>query len=235
MNWIAFGVAVLQIAWINVLLSGDNAVVIALASRSLPARQRRQAMFFGAGAAILLRILIAFIVSYVLDLPLLKVVGGALLLWIAVKLILGDDDSHDDIAAPDGLWHAVRIIVVADVVMSLDNVLAVAAAAGGHYELFIFGLVLSIPLVIVGSQLIVAAIERLPILVWVGGALLGWVAGEMIVGDSILHRLLVSPSSAAQTGAANTDAWLSYAAGTLGAVLVIAVTLLFRRREDAKS
>lgn len=232
MSWVAFGATILQIAWINILLSGDNAVVIALASRSLPDRQRRQAMFFGAGAAIVLRILIAFVVSYLLDLPLLKVVGGALLLWIAVKLILGDDSGHGDIVAPSGLWHAVRIIALADVVMSLDNVLAVSAAAGGHYALFIFGLLLSIPLVIAGSQIIVGAIERLPVLVWVGGALLGWVAGEMIVGDSVLRRFL-APSL---DGGEMTPeyAWAPYAAGALGVVLVVAVTLLLKRREDGQ-
>lgn len=232
MSWVAFGATILQIAWINILLSGDNAVVIALASRSLPDRQRRQAMFFGAGAAIVLRILIAFVVSYLLDLPLLKVVGGALLLWIAVKLILGDDSGHGDIVAPSGLWHAVRIIALADVVMSLDNVLAVSAAAGGHYALFIFGLLLSIPLVIAGSQIIVAAIERLPVLVWVGGALLGWVAGEMIVGDSVLRRFLVPSLDGGEM--TPEYAWAPYAAGALGVILVVAVTLLLKRREDGQ-
>lgn len=232
MTVLAFAISVLQIVWINILLSGDNAVVIALASRSLPPRQRRSGIVLGAALAVALRIAMAFVVAYLLDLPFLKVAGGLLLLWIAVKLLLNNGaDEPGHIVASETLWRAVRTIAVADVVMSLDNVLAVAAAAQGRPELFIFGLVVSIPLVIGGSQLILAAIDRLPILVWIGGALLGWVAGEMIVDDRMLGAWLGNVLALPGPELPGDLPVLHYGAAILGAVLVVVVVRLLRQRQ----
>ncbi|WP_315855128.1 YjbE family putative metal transport protein [Chenggangzhangella methanolivorans] len=146
-----FYLQVLQIIWIDLLLSGDNAVVIALAVRGLPENQRKWGIWLGAGAAVFLRIIFAGIISYLLNVPFLKVVGAVLLFWIAIKLVVGEEEEEGDIAASGNLWKAVWTIVIADAVMSLDNVIAIAAAAKGHYELFIFGLLLSVPLVVFGA------------------------------------------------------------------------------------
>lgn len=178
-----FWISLLQIIWIDLLLSGDNAVVIALAVRSLPENQRKVGIWLGAGAAVGLRIIFALVVTYLLAVPYLKVVGGILLFWIAIKLAQGEEEAHTEIEAADNLWKAVRTIAIADAVMSLDNVIAIAGAAKGHPELFIFGLLLSIPLIIMGAQLLTSIIERFPILIWLGAALLGWIAAEMILGD----------------------------------------------------
>lgn len=179
----AFWTSLLQIIWIDLLLSGDNAVVIALAVRSLPEKQRKLGILLGAGAAVGLRILFAVVVTYMLAIPFLKVVGALLLLWIAVKLAKGEEEAHGEIEASDNLWKAVRTIAIADAVMSLDNVLAIAAAARGHFELFIFGLLLTIPLIVFGARLLSSILERFPILIWLGAALLGWIAGEMLLSD----------------------------------------------------
>jgi YjbE family integral membrane protein len=178
-----FALAVIQIIWIDLVLSGDNAVVIALACKNLPERQRRIGVLLGAGTAVALRILFALVITFILGVPYLKLAGALLLFWIAVKLIVDQGDGEEDITAADNLWGAVRTIAIADVVMSLDNVVAIAAASRGNVYLFIFALLLSIPLVVVGSQLILRAIQRFPILVWIGAAILGWVIGEMIVTD----------------------------------------------------
>lgn len=178
-----FALAVLQIIWIDLVLSGDNAVVIALACKNLPEKQRKLGIFLGAGTAVALRIFFALIITFILGVPFLKLIGAALLFWIAVKLIVDHDDGEENIQSSDSLWGAVRTIAIADVVMSLDNVVAIAAASRGHVGLFIFALLLSIPLVVVGSQLIMRAIERFPILIWIGAAILGWVIGEMVVTD----------------------------------------------------
>ena len=185
-----FWISLLQIVWIDLLLSGDNAVVIALACRSLPENRRRLGIWLGAGAAVGLRIIFALVVSYLLGVPYLKVIGGVLLFWIAIKLAVGEEEAHGNIEASDSLWKAVRTIAIADAVMSLDNVIAIAAASRGHAELFIFGLLLSIPLIIMGAQLLTSIIERFPILVWLGAALLGWIAAEMILGDIAVLRWL---------------------------------------------
>jgi YjbE family integral membrane protein len=177
-----FLLQVLQIVWINVLLSGDNAVVIALACRSMPQRERRWGVVLGAGAAVAMRILFTVMVMELMQMPFLKLIGGLLLLWIAVKLII-DETDEADIRASSTIWLAVRTIAVADMVMSLDNVVAIAAAAGGSIPLIAFGLVLSVPLIVFGATLIITVLERFPILVWAGAALLGWVAGELIAGD----------------------------------------------------
>src|SRR6478735_3562989 len=185
-----FWISLLQIIWIDLLLSGDNAIVIALACRSLPENRKKIGIWLGAGAAVGLRIIFALAVTYLLAVPYLKVVGGLLLFWIAIKLAVGEEEAHGNIEASESLWKAVRTIAIADAVMSLDNVIAIAAAARGHAELFIFGLLLSIPLIIMGAQLLTSIIERFPILIWLGAALLGWIAAEMILGDIAVLRWL---------------------------------------------
>lgn len=186
----AFWTSLLQIIWIDLLLSGDNAVVIALAVRSLPEKQRKVGILLGAGAAVGLRIIFAVVVSYLLNIPFLKVVGALLLFWIAIKLAKGEEEAHGEVAASDNLWKAVRTIAIADAVMSLDNVLAIAAAARGHFELFVFGLLLTIPLIIFGARLLSSVLERFPILIWLGAALLGWIAGEMLLSDMAVMQWL---------------------------------------------
>jgi YjbE family integral membrane protein len=177
--------AAAQIIWINVILSGDNAVVIALACRGLPPKQRRWGMILGAGAAVLLRIFFTLIVVQLLATPFLKLVGGALLFWIAVKLIGEEEgEGHEDrIKSSDRLTRAVWTVTVADAVMSLDNVLAIAGIAQNNQAMLIFGLAVSIPLIVAGAGLIMTLLDRFPILVWAGAGLLGWVAAEMIVTD----------------------------------------------------
>jgi YjbE family integral membrane protein len=198
--WIALG----QIIWINVLLSGDNAVVIALACRTLPARQRFWGIVLGAGAAVLLRVFFTVVIAQVMAVPFLKLVGGLLLLWIAVKLILPNDEhSEGSVKAGDTLLRAVWLVTVADIVMSLDNVIAIAAAAESAAAridiahaltmktvLIVFGLATSVPLIIAGSAILMSLLERFPILVWAGAALLGWVAGEIIVKDAAVEGYL---------------------------------------------
>ncbi|MCB8819542.1 TerC family protein [Microvirga rosea] len=173
---------VLGIIWINIILSGDNAVVIAMACRGLPPTRRRAGMVLGAGVAVGLRILFTVLVIALLSTPFLKVIGGVLLLWIAVKLLAGDDEEGS-VKETDRLWHAVWTIAVADAVMSLDNVLAIAAVAQDSTFLLILGLAISIPLIIAGAAIIMALLDKFPLLVWAGAALLGWVAGEMVVSD----------------------------------------------------
>jgi YjbE family integral membrane protein len=185
-------VAILKIIGINIVLSGDNAIVIALACRSLPPRQRIVGIALGAGAAIILRIIFTILVQQLLGVPYLKLIGGLLLLWISVKLLLSEEAHEDSIKGGSTLWEAVRIVAVADVVMSLDNVLAIAAAAGGDQTLIILGLIISIPLVVFGSTLVMGLLTRFPILVWAGAALLGWIAGELIAREPILHDAMTN-------------------------------------------
>lgn len=185
-------VPLLQIIWIDLLLSGDNAVVIALACRGLPQGQRRIGILLGTGVAIVLRIIFALIITLLLGIPYLKALGGVLLFWVAYQLISSDDGGHGEVEASASLWKAVRTIAIADAVMSLDNVLALAAASKGNIWLFTFGLVITIPLIIYGSQLILGLIERFPIFIWAGAALLGWIAGELIADDPGLQKLLGS-------------------------------------------
>ena len=177
--WVALG----QIIVINILLSGDNAVVIALASRNLPARQQKNAIIFGSMGAIVLRIVLTFFAVMLLDVPYLKIVGGALLLWIGARMLV-EEDSDDDLEASDQLWSAIRTIIIADFVMSLDNVLGVAAAAKGNVALLVIGLAISIPLIVFGSTLVLKLMQRFPIVIILGAGLLGWVAGEMAVDDA---------------------------------------------------
>jgi len=216
-----FWVAAFQIIVINILLSGDNAVVIALACRNLPSEQRRWGIIWGAVGAIVLRIVLTFFAVQLLELPYLKTIGGVLLLWIGVKLIAEDEGDGPEIKASDRLFAAVKTVIVADLVMSIDNVLAVAAAAKGSLVLLIFGLVVSIPLVIVGAQLIMKLIERLPLLIVAGGGLLGYVAGEMIVEDPAIHDWVASQGK-----------WPHWALPIAGIVLVIVVAKWIEHRRS---
>ncbi|TMH55243.1 MAG: TerC family protein [Betaproteobacteria bacterium] len=220
-----FWVAVAEIILVNILLSGDNAVVIALACRNLSHRQRRYGIFWGVLGAIGLRILLTFFAMSLLVYPWLRLVGAALLLWIGVKLVAEDDSGEHKVKASDRLLIAVGTIIVADLVMSLDNVVAVAAAAKGNLPLLVFGLVISIPIVIVGSQIIMKLIERFPVLVLAGGGLLGYIAGEMAVEDPVVQPWI----------AANAIGLASLAPPVFFGFVVIAGMWLIRRRNRARS
>ncbi len=177
-----FWIPLLQIIGVNVVLSGDNAVVIALAARSLPPLQQKKAIFWGSGAAILMRIVLTIFAVQLLALPYLKLIGAVLLVWIGIKLLL-PEDGEENISSSDHLMTAIKTILLADLVMSLDNVLGVAAAAKGSMPLLVIGLAISIPMVIFGASMLLKIMERFPVIITIGGALLGWVAGEMAVGD----------------------------------------------------
>jgi YjbE family integral membrane protein len=202
------GLALIEIVWINLLLSGDNAVVIALACRGLPPAQRKWGVILGTAPAVVLRILFSLFIVYLMEVPYLKLVGGLLLFWIAVKLLQPEQQAHGRGSSGSTLWAAARTIILADVVMSLDNVIALAAAAHGKVPLLILGLAISMPLVIVGSTLLLRLLTRFPLFVTLGGALLGYIAGETIAGDLALrdwfghdgalpHRLLPVAAAAA--------------------------------------
>ena len=185
-----FWVGVVKIIMIDLLLSGDNAVVIALACRNLPVAQRKKGIMFGVMGAIVLRIVLTFFAVGMLSLPYLKLVGACLLIWIGVKLLLPEDEhGEDSIKAETKLFAAVKTIIIADFVMSLDNVLGVAAAANGNTTLLVFGLLISIPLIAWSSQLVLKVIDRFPMVIYAGGALLGYVAGEMLVSEAVLAPL----------------------------------------------
>ena len=213
--WAALGSIILA----NILLSGDNAVVIALAARGLPANRQKQAIVLGSMAAVAMRIVLTLIAVKLLALPWLKIVGGLLLLYIGVDLLTDDDEEHDHAARPVSVATAVRIILVADLVMSLDNVLAVAAAAQGSTTLLILGLVISIPLIVFGSTMLLKVMERFPILITAGAALLGWLAGEMVFTDPALGQWFREIPETLVT-----------AAGIAGAVLVVLVGKWMQRR-----
>ncbi len=216
-----FWIGLVKIIWINIILSGDNAVVIALAARSLPPHQQRKAVFWGSGAAVVMRIALTVVAVKLLALPYLQIIGG-LLLWIGVQL-LGDEDEGEGHAKEHGsLMSAIRTILIADLVMSLDNVIAVAAAAKGSTTLLVLGLAISIPLVIFGSTLMIKLMERFPIIVVLGAALIGWVGGETIMND-----VSFSATLAAQP-------WLHYAAAAAGAFFVVATGKLLQARARNK-
>jgi YjbE family integral membrane protein len=218
-----FWIAVTEIIFVNILLSGDNAVVIALACRNLSERQRRRGIFWGVLGAIVLRVVLTFFAMSLLAYPYLKLVGGALLVWIGIKLISQEEGGGHEVRASDRLLTAVWTIIVADLVMSLDNVMAVAAAAKGSAPLMVFGLVISIPIVIIGSQLIMRLMERYPVLVLGGGGLLGYIAGEMAIEDPAVQPWLAVNA----THVANV-------VPLLGFVIVVAVGVwLIRRRRQA--
>lgn len=216
----AFWIPLLEIVWIDILLSGDNAVVIALACRSLPKEQRQAGVVLGAGAAIALRIGFTLLVVKLLGLPFLKVGGGLLLFWIAIKLA-STDEPPKEISPARSLWSAIRIIAMADAVMSLDNMLAVAAAAKGSMLLIFIGLGLSIPLLISGSALLLSLLNRFPVFVWAGAALIGFIAGELIASDPDFSGYFSDRLR-------NLGAWL----GPAGAALVLTASWInhWRRR-----
>jgi YjbE family integral membrane protein len=216
-----FWLSVLQVIWINILLSGDNAVVIALACRALPPRERLWGMIIGAGFASVLLIAFTGLVAMLMTVPYLKLIGAILLLWIAIKLLAPQaHDAENTPEAAEDLWRAVRIVVIADIVMSLDNVIAVAAVAKGQYVLLTIGLAVSIPMVIAGSAIILALLERFPILVWGGAAILGWVAGEIFASDPIVQDAFSEFSPHA----------IEVAAQILGAAFVVVSGYIWRRR-----
>jgi YjbE family integral membrane protein len=240
----AFWLAVGKIIWINVLLSGDNALVIAMACRGLAPRLRLWGMVIGAGIAVVLLIAFTGIVARLMVLPYLKLVGGLALLVIAAKLLVPEDEG-DDVTAGTSLWHAIRIVVIADIVMSLDNVIAVAAAANGQLPLLILGLAISIPMIIAGAALIMLVLDRFPILVWLGATLLGWIAGDVIATDPAvqpwLARLLDGQislhldASSAIFGVAphvSLDGDLAeYVCSILGAIMVLTAGSIWRKRK----
>ncbi|MBA3477721.1 MAG: TerC family protein [Lautropia sp.] len=211
--WFAVG----QIIMIDILLGGDNAVVIALACRRLDPAKRRLGILWGTAGAIILRVILIFFALTLLAIPYLKIVGALLLLWIGVKLLVPEpEDAHGTIESSDKLWAAVRTVIIADFVMSLDNVIAIAGAAetageGHQMPLVIFGLLVSVPIIVWGSQLVIKLMDRFPIVITLGGMLLGWIAGSMIITD---------PAIAEQV--APYKSWLSYAAPLIGALLVLA-------------
>lgn len=218
--WFAVG----QIIMIDILLGGDNAVVIALACRKLPPAQRKLGILWGTAGAIVLRVILIVFALSLLKVPYLKLVGAALLLWIGIKLIVPDDESeHGDIASSDRLWGAVKTVIIADLVMSIDNVIAIAGAAtsaGGGHEivLVIFGLLVSIPLIVWGSQFVVRLMDRFPVVITAGAMLLGWIAGSMASSDPAIAPHLISVP--------NVDS----AAGALGALIVLAIGKAFAYR-----
>ena len=234
----AFWLAVGKIIWINVLLSGDNALVIAMVCRGLHGRHRLWGMIIGAGIAVALLIAFTGIVVSLMSLPYLKLIGGLALLVIAAKLLVPEDEG-DEIAAGTTLWHAIRIVVIADIVMSLDNVIAVAAAANGQLPLLILGLAISIPMIIAGAALIMLVLDRFPILVWLGATLLGWIAGDVIESDPAvqpwLHRLLGGTvglqldATAAVFGVSEGE-FVGYLASFAGAVAVLVAGSIWRKR-----
>jgi YjbE family integral membrane protein len=220
--------AILQIILIDILLGGDNAVIIALACRNLPARQRRLGIIWGAAGAIALRVILITVAVALLQVPFLKLIGGLLLLWIGIKLIAPAEDGHghEKLAGSDRLLSAIKTIIVADFVMSLDNVIAIAGAAeqadpSQRTGLIIFGLLVSVPFIVFGAQIILKLLDRFPVIVTAGAALLGWIAGGLIVGDPIAEPVL-PPGDA-----------LKYAASTAGAVFVVAVGRWLARRRAA--
>ena len=185
-----FLLALAEVMIVNIVLSGDNAIVIALAARSLPPRQQRLAILFGSGGAIVLRVLLTIVAVELLRIPFLQFAGALLLLWIAAKLLVEDDEAGAEHHAHGNLFGAVKTILVADVVMSLDNTLAIAGVAKGDWTVLIFGLVLSIPLIVAGSALIMNMIERFPIIVYIGAGLIAYTAGEMIDSDRAIQPYL---------------------------------------------
>jgi YjbE family integral membrane protein len=237
--WLAVG----KIIWINALLSGDNALVIAMACRGLPRRHRLWGMAIGSGIAVVLRITFTGIVATLMELPYLKLAAGLALVVIAARL-LAPDHEGDDVNAGASLWHAVRIVLIADIVMSLDNVIAIAAAANGQLPLLILGLAISIPMIIAGAALIMMVLDRLPILVWLGAILLGWIAGGVIATDPAVHpflqRLVDSPiavqleATAAMfgvpPGVLRDGDSAEYICSALGAIAVLVAGSIWRKR-----
>jgi YjbE family integral membrane protein len=233
----AFWVAVGQIILIDILLGGDNAVVIALACRKLPGNLRTKGILWGTAGAIVLRVILIFFALTLLAIPFLKIVGAVLLVWIGVKLLLPEEEEgHGSIEASDKLWGAVKTVIVADLVMSVDNVIAIAGAAQGagqqhQMPLVVFGLLVSIPIIVWGSQLVIKLMDRYPIIITVGGMLLGWIAGTMAVTDPAL----VDPATIPQMPKLAASDWIRYGAGVAGALLVLLLGKWLGSRRGAKA
>lgn len=219
----AFWIAVLQIGLINILLSGDNAVVIAMACRGLPPRQRFWGMLFGASTAATLLIIFAAIVTALVGFPYVKLLGGLALFYIAAKLLVPEVRAENEVEAVTQLWRVVRIVAVADIIMGFDNIIAVAAVARGDLTLLVIGLAISIPIILAGAALIMALLDRFPVLVWVGAGLLGWIAGEVIVTDPAVSGYLLAAFGE------SVVRQLEIPAACAGAVLVIAAGGFLRR------
>ena len=213
-----FWIGLLKIIWINIILSGDNAVVIALAARSLPAKQQRQAVLFGSGAAVVLRIGLTVVAVKLLAMPYLQIVGGVLLLYIGVQLLSDQGEGEGEEKTHGSLLAAIRTILIADLVMSLDNVIGVAAAAKGSMLLLVLGLAISIPMVVFGSTMMIRLMERFPVVVTLGAALIGWVGGETMANDTILATLMQDLP------------WLHQAGPVLGAALVLGLGRWLQKR-----
>jgi YjbE family integral membrane protein len=218
--WFAVG----QIILIDILLGGDNAVVIALACRGLPDAQRKWGIIYGTIGAIVLRVVLIAFALTLLSVPYLKIVGAVLLLWIGIKLMMPqDDEAHSNINASDRLWGAVKTVIIADLVMSVDNVLAIAGAAqsaGQHsLALVIFGLLVSIPIIVAGSQIVLKLMDRFPWIITAGGMLLGWIAGQMAITDPVVKNWLAVTKP------------IEYACAVAGALLVLAVGLYLQKRK----
>jgi YjbE family integral membrane protein len=226
-----FWFAVLQIIWIDLLLSGDNAVVIALACRTLPPRQRTAGIILGTAVAVIMRIAFTLTVGTLLGVPLLMLVGGLILFWIAFKLLLAGEASEESVHSGETLWDAVKTVAIADAVMSLDNVLAIAGAARGDWALIIIGLLISIPIVVGGSTLIMHMLARYPVLVWGGGGLLGWIAGELIAGERALRPFFSGITNSLGIGFHTFE----LIAAAMGALLVVAGCLLIVRAREPES
>jgi len=220
-----YTLSVLRIIGVDIVLAGDNAVVIALACRTLPPRQRTAGIVLGTFAAVAMRVVFTIAVSSLLGVPVLALGGGLILFWIALKLLLAEEHTGEDVHSGATLWDAVKTIAIADAIMSLDNVLAIAGASGGDWALILIGLLISIPLVVGGSTLIMAIMHKLPILVWGGAALLGWIAAELIVGEQLLQA---SVAEIAQSLGVSVHTFVNGSAA-LGATLVVCAGALLKR------
>ena len=229
LGYTGFWFAVLRIVFVNLLLSGDNAVVIAMACRELPPQQRRWGLVIGAGVAVVLRVMLVGVLAWLMLLPYLKLAGGVALLFIAAKLLVPEEADRAEIQAVAHLWRAVMIIAVADIVMSIDNMIAIAAVAEGNLLLLAIGLAVSIPLIVAGAALVLALLNRFPILVWAGTALLGWIAGEIIVADAALSTHL-----AASFGG-QLARQIEFAAPATGAAFAIAAGGLWRCWHESRA
>jgi YjbE family integral membrane protein len=217
-----FWIGLMKIIWINIILSGDNAVVIALAARSLPQEQQGKAIMFGSGAAVVLRVALTVVAAKLLEVPYLQIVGGLLLLWIGAQLLSEEDEEEGSEPTQSTMFAAIRTILIADLVMSLDNVIGVAAAAKGSMTLLILGLAISIPLVVFGSSMMIKLMTRFPIVVTFGACLIGWVGGETIVSDVALHDL------------AEANSWLHYAGATAGALAVFVIGKVLQKKHETE-
>ncbi len=217
-----FWIAVLQIIAIDIMLGGDNAVVIALACRKLPPEQRNKGIFWGVFGAIGLRVAMIFFALQLLALPYLKIVGALLLLWIGIKLLVPEDESHEGIDGGTTLFAAIKTIIVADAVMSLDNVIAVAGASHGSIVLVTFGILVSIPIVVWGSKLVLAMMDKLPIVITLGAALLGWIAGGMLLTDPAMPE-----------NVAKAVPYANYVFACVGSILVVSIGKFMANRQKA--